>query len=323
MRAIVGFVRAPALHFVLLGGALFVLVRSLGSVASPGGPDPARAIVLTAADVDRVRNQWILEHGAPPAPAVEGTLIDAAIDDEVLYREALRIGLDRNDPVVRTRLGQLTRYLAEGPTEDEASLEREARTLGLDRTDLVVRRYLIQSVRLLAAGPQEAELPTEAALETYLARHAEAFAQPSRTRFVHVYLSADRHGANLARDARALAARLRARGISPDDASTLGDPFPRGALVPLEPAVDIDRRFGSGFAAALAAAPLGTWAGPFRSAYGLHLVWVQEREPARVPPLADVRGQALHSLLRERRAERVQATVAALRRRYDIRVEGG
>jgi hypothetical protein len=322
MRAIVGLMRTPVLHFVLLGGVLFALVRSFGPTASRGGSDPGRVIVLTAADVDRVRTQWIMEHGLPPAPAEERSLIEAAIDDEVLYREALRIGLDRDDPVVRTRLGQLTRYLGEGPTEDEASLEREARTLGLDRTDLVVRRYLIQSVRLLAAGPQAAELPAEATLQTYLARHAEAFTQPPRTRFVHVYLSADRHGTNLARDARALAARLRAQGIPPDAAPALGDPFPRGALVPLEPAVDIDRRFGSGFAEALAAAPLETWAGPFGSAYGLHLVWVQEREPARVPPLADVRGQVLHRVLRERRAERVQAAVAALRRRYDIRIQG-
>jgi hypothetical protein len=55
----------------------------------------------------------------------------------------------------------------------------------------------------------------------------------------------------------------------------------------------------------------------------LHLVWVQERVASRVPPLADVRAQVLHRLLRERRAQRVQETVAALRRRSDVRVEGG
>jgi hypothetical protein len=127
----------------------------------------------------------------------------------------------------------------------------------------------------------------------------------------------------VARVAQALAERLRTGRTRPEDAPALGDPFPWGAVVRLEPAVDIDRRFGSGFAAALAAAPLETWTGPLASAYGLHLVWVQERVASRVPPLADVRAQVLHRLLRERRAQRVQETVAALRRRYDVRVEGG
>ena len=53
------------------------------------------------------------------------------------------------------------------------------------------------------------------------------------------------------------------------------------------------------------------------------MVWLQGREPVRVPPLAEVRGQVLHRVLRERRAERVRAVLAALRRRYEIRVDGG
>jgi hypothetical protein len=321
-RATMRALRAPAVHFVLLGATLVALARWSGPPLPRHAAAPGRTIVFGAADVERVRREWTMEHGVPPAPAEERRLIDDAIEDEVLYREALRIGLDRDDPVVRTRLVQLARYLEEGPTEDEPALETEARALGLDRTDVVVRRYLVESVRLVVAGRQQAELPSEAALAAYLARHADTFAQPPRMRFVHVYLSADRHGASLARDARALAARLRAGDVPLADAPALGDPFPRGAAVPLEPAADVDRRFGGGFAAALASAPLGTWTGPIASAYGLHLVWVQEREPARVPPLAEVRGQVLHRLLRERRAERVRAVLARLRRQYDVRVDG-
>jgi hypothetical protein len=185
MRALVRLARAPALHFVLLGGVLFGLMRLFGPTAPRAAFEPGRTIVFETADIARLRNEWTLQHGVAPAPAEERALIEAAIDDEVLYREALRVGLDRDDPVVRTRLVQLARYLEEGPIEDEASLERDARALGLDRTDLIVRRHLVQAARLVAAGPQEEALPTEAALEGYLARHAGAFAQPPRTRFVH------------------------------------------------------------------------------------------------------------------------------------------
>jgi parvulin-like peptidyl-prolyl isomerase len=61
--------------------------------------------------------------------------------------------------------------------------------------------------------------------------------------------------------------------------------------------------------------------GPVRSSYGLHLVWVDERSPARVPPLAAVRSQVAHRLLAERGEERLRARLRTLRARYEITVE--
>ena len=71
----------------------------------------------------------------------------------------------------------------------------------------------------------------------------------------------------------------------------------------------------------MAAAPLAAWAGPIPSSYGLHLVWVHEREPAGVPALGAVRSRVVHALLEERRQARLRERMAALRARYDIRVD--
>jgi len=67
--------------------------------------------------------------------------------------------------------------------------------------------------------------------------------------------------------------------------------------------------------------PAGAWVGPVGSSYGLHLVWIDERMPARLPSLAEVHRQVLLRALRERGAERAEERMRLLRARYDVEVE--
>src|SRR6059036_1826292 len=273
--------RAPLLHFLVIGA----LLLGLRTWREPAAAPRAR-IVIGAADRARLRETWTEEHGAPPSGAAEETLVRDAIDEEVLYREALARGFDRRDAAVRERLVRLGGFVSEEAGSRDA-LEREARRLGLERSDLVVRRHLVQMMRLAAGWLGPDDRPSEADLEAYLARHAEELAEPARTRLTQVYLSEQARGAAAASDARALLDEL--PGMSPEEARARGDAFIRGAEVDGSRA-DLERTFGPGFAVAVDAAPLRTWVGPVRSSYGLHLVWVDAREPGRTPALAEVRG---------------------------------
>ncbi|HXJ33232.1 MAG TPA: peptidylprolyl isomerase [Candidatus Eisenbacteria bacterium] len=276
--------RSPALHFLAIGAVLFV-----------------------------ARPWW--ERQATPRHAVAATT-----DDELLRREALDRGIDRADPAVRERLARLGRFVGED-ARSEAELEAEARRLGLERSDVVVQRHLVQMMHLAAGKLGPADMPTEAELQAYLDAHAQAFAQPPRIRLTHVYLSRDRCGAALDAEAALLLRELRRSSVPPDVAAARGDAFLAGATIgPASPA-ELERIFGPELARSVAGAPPDHWIGPVPSPYGLHLVWVHEREPARVPSLGAVRSQVLHRLLRERSEERARTRVAALRAR-DARGDG-
>lgn len=311
---------APALHFVVIGAALLAgddWLRA-GTVVAPDAP--ARTIVVTGADRARLRADWTQQWGRPPTSEEERALVRQAVDDEVLWREAVARGLDRDDRVVRRRLAQLAAFVGEeGGEEDRAA---EARRLGLDRSDLVVRRYLIQAMRLVASRPTPADAVTEEDAAAWLAAHRARFRQPPRVDLVHVYLSHDRHGDALAADAAALLARLRAGHVPPEHAERFGDPFIRGAEMRAASPTDLGRAFGPGFAEAVAALPAGTWSGPIASTYGLHLVWIRGRTPATDPALGAVRNQVVHGLLEERREARLRQRLDGWRRRYVIVVEG-
>jgi peptidyl-prolyl cis-trans isomerase C len=279
---------SPALHFVVLGALLFA----------------GRAMIAPATGVARV----------PLTPDDVARLGDPhAVEEEMLAREALALGLDRRDGAVRERLRRLGAFVGEDP-RNEAALEDEALRLGLERQDLVVRRHLAEMMRLAAGRLGPADLPSEDDLRDYLARHGEEFAVPARVRLVQVYLARDRHAA-LDADAARLLDALRG-DASPDRAAERGDAFIAGADIGPASVDELDRTFGAGFGAAIADAPVASWFGPVRSSYGLHLVWVRDRAPAHVPPLDAVRARVVHRVLDERSAIRARERIDALRTRY-------
>ena len=262
--------RAPALRFALAGALLYALLDW----------SPPAAI---------------------PAPAA------AASDDELLLDLALAAELDRSDPLVRDRLVSLGHFLTLAPGAEPDILEREARNVGLVRSDPIIRRHLVDLMRLTAAALPPGELPDERALREYYAAHQDAYALPERVRLTQVYLSRDARGAEVARQAAAASATLRAGG------TVRGDPFARGQEIGPASNDELGRIFGPAFATEVAALPIGEWSAPIASAYGLHVVRVETRRPAGAPPYESVRGQLLHAWLRERSAERAAANLAGLR----------
>lgn len=314
-------VALPMVQFIGLGGLLFASQHWWRAWAPQPAPAARTPIVVSAADVERWRRDWTGRSGAAPTAAEDAALIDDAIDDEVLLREAVARGFDRDDRVVRARLVKLGHYLGLGGDGDDSAVEREARALAFDRSDVAVRRHLVEMMRLAASKPAPADLPHEADFQAYYEAQRERFTVPPRVRLTHVYLSRERRGEAIERDAAQLLDELRRDNVSPQDAAPLGDPFIRGAAIPPATPQQIERIFGPGFAAAVTNLPLRTWSGPVRSSYGLHLVWIEDTQSATTLPLAAVRNQVLHAVLRERGEQRLRTTLRALRAGYDVRIE--
>jgi hypothetical protein len=283
--------RAPLLHFLVLGGVLFGAERALVPNVDP--------IVFTAADVAAFRQDWTLEMQRAPTAAEESAGLQGRADEEALLREALRLGLDRTDPVVRSRLAQNLRF-AEGAKggNDEARL-REAFALGMPRADVVVRRRLVEAMRERCAAQVRV---SDAEVEAYIAAHPERYAIPQRYDFEQVFFAS---GADPETPARAALASARPRG----DAFALGDSFRAQTLDA------VLRDFGPAIAQALQGAEPGHWIGPLASAYGWHLLRVTRAEAPRSEVTAALRSGARYALREDRERAALQAAAVSLRRR--------
>jgi hypothetical protein len=266
----------PASHFLVLGVLLFAASRWL-------------------APVQTVRTQRI-------------DLEERNAAEELWLAEAIARGLGEDDIVVQRRLVESSRWIVHsGDEPDTLAAYRDAMTLGLDRGDTIVRQRLVQQMRLLLESDARRVEPSDSELRVFLADRADRFLRLERVRIRHVFFSHARRGATAEHDARALL-------VSPDP-SLVGDPCVWPAELPAQTATDLEKIFG-GAAAAVAAAPLREWSGPYRSAYGAHLVWVHERIPAALPAFESVRSAVRLALLHERGESHVRETLATLRQRY-------
>jgi len=270
------WLREPLVHFLVLGTAIFALAHLVGD---PGDGRPDR-IALSAGDVEQLatgfERTW---QRAPTAEELAG-LVEDRIREEVYYREALALGLDRDDTIVRRRLRQKMEFLS----EDLAATE-----------------------------------PTGAELEAWLRANPERFRIPPRTAFRQVFLSRERRGDRVRADAERLLATLRA-GDGGVDPAALGDPLPLPAEGSDLSESEVARLFGTGFAARLFALEPGGWEGPVESAYGVHLVFARERSPGRDPELAEVREAVAREWIAERRSRAREDFYRELRERYDVRI---
>jgi hypothetical protein len=270
--------REPLVHFLLLGAALFVAFQLRGASEEPGGG----RIVVPAGRVEALASGFARTWRRPPTRVELEGLVGEWVREEVLYREALARGLDRDDTIVRRRLRQKLEFLAD------------------DLAEMVE--------------------PTGEQLQAWLAGHADSYRLPPELALRQVFVSPDRRGDRVEADALALLVALRAQGAAADIAE-LGDALMLPAELELQPLDALERQFGPGFGEDLLALEPGVWSGPVESGYGLHLVLVTEREEGRLPALDEVRAAVERDWLAARREELAEAFYQGLRERYSVEVE--
>lgn len=119
-----GWTREPLAHFLAAGAALFALFAWMGEDVDPA----SRTITVTQEDRARLALQWERTFARPPTDGELDALTEQFVREEVLYREALRLGLDRDDAVVRKRMATKMDFLATSAAEtaqpDDAVLQK-------------------------------------------------------------------------------------------------------------------------------------------------------------------------------------------------------
>jgi peptidyl-prolyl cis-trans isomerase C len=152
--------KEPLLHFLIIGAVIFV-VFSIGNKeeAAVSG----NKIVVSSAEIERLSDIWSKKMNRPPTETELQGLIESYIKEEVYYREALALGLDQNDTILRRRLMQKMEFLS----NDLAELNQ----------------------------------PDEAALNKYFLENQEKYKLPARASFTHIYFSLDKRGAKAYEDA--------------------------------------------------------------------------------------------------------------------------
>jgi peptidyl-prolyl cis-trans isomerase C len=275
-----GFLREPLVHFLLIGALLFGLYHRFSPDAGTG--TGSTRIVLSLEELVQQAQLFQAQWRRPPTADEFHVMVENRIREEVLYREALSMGLDASDEIVRRRMAQKMQFLAEDVAE---SYE-----------------------------------PTDDSLRAWFTRHADQFAEPKRLSFRHLYFSPDRRGAKAESDARNALTRVAGQPEATTRADGLSDRFMFQEYYRDQTQETLRREFGPTFADAADSLPVGSWQGPVPSGFGWHLVFVDASTPGQRAAFENVEKEVRTAWLEEQKVLASEKAYRAIRARYTVLV---
>jgi hypothetical protein len=269
--------REPLLHFLVAGAILFVVWGYWGDDSEPDSGQ----IIVGSARIEQIRNAWKMQMRREPTQEELESLIERFIEEEVLYREAL--------------------------------------AMGLEKEDIIIRRRLAQKMRFLIQDMADQSQPSEAELMSFFEKSREQFRSPARISFTHIYFSRDQDENAALRDAGEALARL--QSSNPERAPEQGDPFMLNHDYAEITQQDTAKLFGKTFAEELFALTPGSWQGPIHSGYGIHLVRLVDYIPSRILEFSEVAERVRREYINIRRQKANEEAIEALKARYEIVVD--
>jgi hypothetical protein len=269
--------KEPLIQFLLIGVCIY------GAYALYGSPEEDvsdRTIVVDASRIENFIGEWERRWNRPPTRQELDGVISTFVREDILYRQAVAMGLGKDDPITRRRLAQKLEFLT-----NDIALFRE---------------------------------PADGELEQYFQDNKPLYREPDLITFSHVFLDPDLRDETTLDDAAVLLTQLQAAGEPDAETLSAGDRFMLQSYYPEVSELEIRRQLGSGFSAAVMQLKPGQWHGPVLSGYGVHLVYVYSLQEAPPPLFADVQQYVLENWQTEQQEKFNAEFFESLKSRYEI-----
>jgi len=270
----------PLLQFLIIGACIY------GAYALFGAPEEDFRDTTIRVDSNRINamiSQWEKRWNRLPTRVEIDGLIQAYIREDVLYRQAVAMGLNEDDPITRRRMAQKLEFL----TSDLSQMQQ----------------------------PQETEL------EQYFMENQESYRGLDTISFTHVFIDPDKRGDATLVDAAEILAQLQTTGLPGTETIQPGDRLMLQNNFTSATQLDISRQLGSGFAEAVMELEPGQWHGPVLSGYGVHLVYVFDFVEAPPAVFENVQARVLEHWHEEKREQFNADFVESLKSQYQIMID--
>ena len=272
--------KEPLLQFLIIGGVIY---GAYALVAAPEDDYRDNMILVDSNRIDAMISEWEARWNRPPTRQEIDGLIQAYIKEDVLYRQAVAMGLNEDDPITRRRMAQKLEFL----TSDLARLQE----------------------------------PKEGELEQFFEDNQDEYRNPDRISFTQLYFDPDARGDATLIDAERVLKQVTTAGEPTEDMAELSDRFMLQNYFASASELDVRRQMGSGFAEAVMKLEPGQWHGPVLSGFGVHLVYVYDVQKAPPAEFEIVQSRVLEDWQTKKREEFNPEFLKSLKERYEIIVE--
>ncbi|MBD0824912.1 peptidyl-prolyl cis-trans isomerase [Aestuariibaculum marinum] len=268
-------IKEPLLHFFVLGALLFAIYSLVNKNTDE------EEIIIDNSDIEHMIELWQMQWQRPPSEDELQDLINKYVDQEVMYREALRLNLDHNDEIVKRRLAQKMEFL------------------GNDLTTLVAPA-------------------TDKNLKAYFEKHKENYATDYNYTLHQVIFTADNHKNPVAKANNVLDTY---DVSSSESLKEVGDKFPLPYTYSNVDAFYLNRELDENFTKQLSSLRIGEWSGPIMSGFGVHLIYIEKKDNPRIPEFASVKKQVQRDYEYQMVLDSKNAILKELKQKYKINIE--
>ena len=266
----------PFIQFLILGGLLFLLV----SYVQRTKDNASRQITVDGDRVGLMLVNYKSQTGNLPTKRQLDAMIDNYIKEEISYREAKNMGLDKDDEIVRRRLSQKFDFM---------------------QTDLT-----------------ETVPPTEKQLKQFYTSNPALFQKEAMVSFSHIYFSTDKSNDSMAKQ-RALAVLTQLQQTTLQRAPEKGDRFALQYDYTDQAAIDIQQNFGNKqLLDEMFKARVNTWVGPVQSGYGWHLIFISKRDSTAAMPFTSIKEEVRTAFVETVKASENKKVFDRLSKKYSI-----
>ncbi|MDX2418593.1 MAG: peptidylprolyl isomerase [Xanthomonadales bacterium] len=270
----------PLIQFLIIGACIY------GAYALFGAPEEDfrdTRVHVDSARINAFISQWESRWNRPPTREEIDGLIQSYIKEDVLYRQAVAMGLNEDDPITRRRMAQKLEFL----TSDLAMMVQ----------------------------------PAEDELEQFFSDNSEVYRAPDRMTFSQIFFDPDSRGNTTLEDAAEALAQLQAAGVPTEESMQMGDGFMLQSDFVSVTEAEAARQMGSGFVEAVVQLEPESWHGPVLSGYGVHLVYMYDFQKSPPAVFEDVQAAVLENWQLEQREKFNADFLENLKTRYEIVID--
>ena len=277
---LIRLITEPLIQFLMIGACIY------GAYALFGTPEEDfrdTTVHVDSARINAFISEWESRWNRPPTREEIDGLIQSYIKEDVLYRQAVAMGLNEDDPITRRRMAQKLEFL----TSDLAMMVQ----------------------------------PGEGVLEQYFEDNSEAYQTPDLMTFSQVFFDPDSREDSTLDDAAEALIKLQVAGVPTEESMQVGDGFMLQSDFVSVTAQEAARQMGTDFVEAVVQLEPGSWHGPVLSGYGVHLVYVYNFEKSPPPVFEDVQAAVLENWQFEQREQFNEDFLENLKSRYEIVID--
>jgi hypothetical protein len=272
----------PVIQFMIIGLVMF-MVNTYILQADSSKDENEYNIFLTAGEVKSMEEVWLSKWQRNPTDHEMQGMINQRVEEAILFREAVKIGLDKNDDIIRQRMSQKLEFLSNDLVKPDSATAEE------------VRLYFDENI--------------------------ENYTTPANITVIQLFVNPKIHGDLLEKEVNMRMEKLNSMDVSSSEISKYGDQFSLQTYYPDKSQLELAKLYGSAFATKVFELETDKWIGPINSQYGVHLVYIMHKNSAVVPEFETVKKLVTEDLQRKKQEKLNNLYIDGILSRYKIIIE--